>query len=98
MFFDGNVAKARLMGLEYIISEELYNGLPTEEEAYWHPTTTRFCLVSYASPKDLLVQASLAVMNQARRNGQRNKFHAGRYALCSTMRGKSGRLQTEQRP
>lgn len=24
-------------GLEYIISEKLYNTLPTDEKAYWHP-------------------------------------------------------------
>ena len=29
--------EARMMGIEYIISEELYNTLPTNEKAYWHP-------------------------------------------------------------
>ena len=37
VLFDGNTAEARLMGIEYIISEKLYNTLPTEEKAYWHP-------------------------------------------------------------
>jgi hypothetical protein len=37
VLFDGNTAEARLMGLEYIISEKLYTTLPTEEKAYWHP-------------------------------------------------------------
>ena len=35
--FDGNTAEARLMGVEYIISEKLYNTLPADEKAYWHP-------------------------------------------------------------
>jgi hypothetical protein len=35
--FDGNTAEARKMGLEYIISDKLYNTLPTDEKAYWHP-------------------------------------------------------------
>ena len=37
LLFDGNTAEARMMGIEYIISEKLYNTLPTEEKAYWHP-------------------------------------------------------------
>jgi Protein of unknown function (DUF1264) len=37
VLFDGNTAEARMMGVEYIISEKLYNTLPAEEKAYWHP-------------------------------------------------------------
>jgi Protein of unknown function (DUF1264) len=37
VLFDGNTAEARMLGVEYIISEKLYNTLPTEEKAYWHP-------------------------------------------------------------
>ena len=37
VLFDGNTAEARMMGVEYIISEKLYTTLPAEEKAYWHP-------------------------------------------------------------
>jgi hypothetical protein len=37
VLYDGNTADARIHGLEYIISERLYNTLPSEEKAYWHP-------------------------------------------------------------
>ena len=37
VLFDGNTAEARMIGLEYIISEKLYNTLPVAERAYWHP-------------------------------------------------------------
>jgi hypothetical protein len=37
VLFDGNTAEARMMGIEYIVSEKLYNTLPSEERAYWHP-------------------------------------------------------------
>ena len=37
VLFDGNTGDARLMGIEYIISEKLYQMLPAEEKAYWHP-------------------------------------------------------------
>lgn len=35
--FDGNGAQARLNGVEYIISEKLFAGLPADERRYWHP-------------------------------------------------------------
>ena len=35
--FDGSTNDANLIGLEYIISEKLFDGLPEEEKAYWHP-------------------------------------------------------------
>ena len=35
--FDGNGPKARLNGIEYIISEKLFATLPPAERAFWHP-------------------------------------------------------------
>lgn len=35
--FDGNTAEANLNGIEYIISERLFESLPEEEKPYWHP-------------------------------------------------------------
>ena len=35
--FDGNTAEANLNGIEYIISEQLFETLPEEEKPYWHP-------------------------------------------------------------
>ncbi len=35
--FDGNTDNANLNGIEYIISESLFETLPEEEKAYWHP-------------------------------------------------------------
>jgi hypothetical protein len=37
VLFDGNTGDARLMGIEYIISEKLFATLPAEERSYWHP-------------------------------------------------------------
>ncbi|WP_314100972.1 OBAP family protein [uncultured Stenotrophomonas sp.] len=34
--YDGNVKDAKLMGVEYIISETLFAGLPAQEKALWH--------------------------------------------------------------
>lgn len=34
--YDGNVKDAKLMGVEYIISEALFAGLPEQEKALWH--------------------------------------------------------------
>jgi hypothetical protein len=37
VIFDGNTKDANLIGIEYIISERLFDGLPEEEKASWHP-------------------------------------------------------------
>jgi len=36
VIYDGNVADAKLMGVEYIISERLFKTLPAAEKALWH--------------------------------------------------------------
>jgi hypothetical protein len=35
--FDGNTAEANLIGIEYIVSEKLFEQLPQEERTFWHP-------------------------------------------------------------
>jgi len=35
--FDGNTEGANLNGIEYIISEKLFESLPAKERQYWHP-------------------------------------------------------------
>jgi hypothetical protein len=37
VIFDGNTRDANLVGVEYIISERLFEGLPDEEKKLWHP-------------------------------------------------------------
>lgn len=37
VLYDGDSAQANLNGIEYIISERLFAGLPADEKAYWHP-------------------------------------------------------------
>ena len=37
IIFDGNTEEANLIGIEYIISEGLFDELPEEEKNYWHP-------------------------------------------------------------
>ncbi|CAI8838175.1 OBAP family protein [Kosakonia quasisacchari] len=36
VIYDGNTVNARLMGVEYIISERLFKTLPPEEKKLWH--------------------------------------------------------------
>lgn len=37
LLFDGNTPDANLVGVEYIISESLFETLPEDERRYWHP-------------------------------------------------------------
>jgi hypothetical protein len=36
VIYDGNVKDAKIMGVEYIVSERLFKGLPDQEKALWH--------------------------------------------------------------
>jgi hypothetical protein len=36
VIYDGNTRDAKLMGLEYIVSERLFAGLPPDEKSLWH--------------------------------------------------------------
>ena len=36
VIYDGNKKDAKLMGVEYIISERLFKQLPAQEKQYWH--------------------------------------------------------------
>lgn len=36
VIFDGNTKDAKIMGIEYIIDEKLFAGLPIKEKAMWH--------------------------------------------------------------
>jgi hypothetical protein len=37
VLFDGNTKDANLIGIEYIVSERLFETLPEAEKPYWHP-------------------------------------------------------------
>ena len=37
VLFDGNTRDANLVGIEYIVSENLFDSLPPDEQPYWHP-------------------------------------------------------------
>ncbi len=37
VLFDGNTSSANMHGVEYIISEKLFETLPQAEKKYWHP-------------------------------------------------------------
>jgi hypothetical protein len=39
IIFDSNGKGARILGVEYIISDRLYRGLPDAEKKYYHPHT-----------------------------------------------------------
>ncbi|MDB5098268.1 MAG: hypothetical protein JWM80_2689 [Cyanobacteria bacterium RYN_339] len=37
VLYDGNGKGARLIGVEYVVPEAVYRGLPAAERKYWHP-------------------------------------------------------------
>jgi hypothetical protein len=39
VLFDSTGANAKLLGVEYVISDATYRALPEAEKKYWHPHT-----------------------------------------------------------
>ncbi len=37
VIYDSNVAPAKLLGIEYIVSDNIYQALPADDKKYWHP-------------------------------------------------------------
>lgn len=50
ILFDGDGPDARLTGIEYIISEDLFNALSEEERQYWHPHNFEILSGQLAAP------------------------------------------------
>jgi hypothetical protein len=50
VLFDGNTKTARMNGVEYIISEKLFESLPNEEKVYWHPHNGEILLGQLVAP------------------------------------------------
>jgi len=36
LLYDGTGADARLIGVEYLVNDEIFRAMPAEEQAYWH--------------------------------------------------------------
>lgn len=50
VLFDGNTKDANLIGIEYIISGRLFDGLPGQERPYWHPHNFELLSGQLAAP------------------------------------------------
>lgn len=61
--FDGEGAMARLIGVEYIISVRLFEGLPQDEQTYWHPHNYEILSGMLVAPR-LPVAAETALMRR----------------------------------
>ncbi|KQU71451.1 MULTISPECIES: OBAP family protein [unclassified Rhizobacter] len=61
--FDGNTRDARLVGVEYIVSEKLFATLPVAERPYWHPHNGEILSGQLAAPGIPLI-AEKALMRQ----------------------------------
>ncbi|MAM88805.1 MAG: outer membrane or secreted lipoprotein [unclassified Hahellaceae] len=61
VLFDGNTRDANLNGIEYIISEHLFEQLPEPEKQYWHPHNGEILSGQLVAP-NLPVQADHELM------------------------------------
>jgi hypothetical protein len=63
LLFDSAESNARLLGVEYIISNEQFTSLPDEEKKYWHPHTYEVLAGGLIAP-DMSADEELKFMRQ----------------------------------
>lgn len=63
VLFDGNTRAANLIGVEYIVSGQLFGTLPEQEKPYWHPHNFEVLSGQLAAP-GLPEAAEKALMRQ----------------------------------
>jgi uncharacterized protein DUF1264 len=80
VIFDGNTAEANLIGVEYIVSDELFATLPEEERGYWHPHDFEVLSGQLAAP-GLPEKAEKALMKQLMNSYGKtwHTWHTGRH-------------------
>ncbi|WP_309237532.1 OBAP family protein [Actinomadura sp. BRA 177] len=50
VLFDGNTRDANLIGIEYIVSKEMFDSLDEQEKSYWHPHNFEILSGQLAAP------------------------------------------------
>jgi hypothetical protein len=80
--FDGNTAHANLIGIEYIVSEKLFDSLPEEEKGYWHPHNYEVLSGSLVAP-GLPAAAEKALMKRLLNSYGKtwHTWHTGRHDI-----------------
>ncbi|WP_194397167.1 OBAP family protein [Microbacterium atlanticum] len=80
--FDGNTAHANLIGVEYIVSEQLFDALPEEEKKYWHPHNYEVLSGSLVAP-GLPAAAEKALMKRLMNSYGKtwHTWHTGRHDI-----------------
>lgn len=73
VLFDGNGAHANLTGVEYIISEPLFETLPEDERQYWHPHNGEILSGQLVAP--YLPQAAENKLMQGKMNSYGKTWH-----------------------
>ena len=80
VLFDGNTAHANLIGIEYIVSERMFDTLPEAEREYWHPHNYEILSGQLAAP-GLPAVAEKALMKQLMNSYGKtwHTWHTGRH-------------------
>ncbi|MCM3615387.1 OBAP family protein [Microbacterium enclense] len=80
--FDGNTPDANLIGIEYIVSERVFETLPEEEQEYWHPHNYEILGGSLIAP-GLPATAEKALMKRLMNSYGKtwHTWHTGRHDL-----------------
>lgn len=73
VLFDGNTKNANMNGIEYIISERLFNALPVQERSFWHPHNFEILSGQLVAPG--IPQAAEVELMRDKMNSYGKTFH-----------------------
>lgn len=73
VLFDGNTVEANLTGIEYIVSERLFERLPPAERGYWHPHNGEILSGQLVAP--FLPQAAEKALMRSKINSYGKTWH-----------------------
>jgi hypothetical protein len=73
VLFDSNTKGANMTGVEYIISEKLFDGLSEEEKRYWHPHNAEILSGQLAAPG--IPQAAEKSLMKSKMNSYGKTWH-----------------------
>ncbi|HEX5056652.1 MAG TPA: OBAP family protein [Gammaproteobacteria bacterium] len=73
VLFDGNTQESNMHGVEYIISEKLFNSLPEAEKKFWHPHNGEILSGQLVAPG--LPQAAEKTLMKSKMNSYGKTWH-----------------------
>ncbi|CAO1622483.1 unnamed protein product [Parajaminaea phylloscopi] len=94
LIYDSDSADAKLIGIEYLVTEEKFRALPEDEKPYWHShkhevSSGLLCALNVAGPAGIAGKAATALPGVAPHGGMPDELEKGPLMQIYKMYGKT---------